>query len=114
MSHFGTNTQLETDLLARVDCQHLGLASRGKGSLVAPNVRAIRGRSIAEISRGVGRELDRVVLDRAGGLADVFESRLLDASDDVGVEKVVGGGHLGTSAENKGGELHADRAVMNV
>jgi hypothetical protein len=116
MTHFRTHGQLEAYFLTRVDCQHLSLAGRGEGSLVATNVRAIRERSIADISRRIGRELNRVVLGHTSGLADVFKPRLGNTTNDVGVEEVVGGRHLGTSANNegRGRELHADRAVMNV
>jgi ABC-type Co2+ transport system permease subunit len=116
MLELGTDSKLHADLVTRVDGQHLSLASRGEGTLVANNVRTICGRPVADVSRWVAGKLDRVVLGRASGLADVFETRLCNTANDVGVHEVVGGRHLGAGTENKGRgrELHADRAVMNV
>jgi hypothetical protein len=109
-----SNSQLEAYFLTRIDSQNFGLAGGGKSALVADNVRSIDRGSIADIGRRVRRELDRVVLNGAARLADIFESRLGDTTNDVGVEEVVRGSHLGNGSEDKGGNLHSDRAVMNV
>jgi hypothetical protein len=110
----GTDSQLELDFLTGVDGQDLGLASRGERALVADDIGAICGGLVADIGGRVGRELDGVVLGRAARLADVLESRLSNTANNVGVEEVVGGGHLGDSAKGKSRELHSDRAVTNV
>lgn len=109
-----SNSQLEAYFLTRIDGQNLGLASRGKSTLVADNVRSIDSGSVTDIGRRVRRELDWVVFNGAARLADVLKSRLGDATNDVGVEEVVRGSHLGNGSEDEGGNLHSDRAVMNV
>lgn len=106
MLELGSNSQLEADLLASVDGHDLSLAGLGS-ALVAHDVGAIGGRSITDIGSRVGGELDGVVLGSTGGLADVFELRLRNTTNDVGVEKVMGGGHLGDGAEDEGVELHS-------
>lgn len=109
-----TNGQLEADLFAGVHSQDLGLASGGKGSLVAHDIGTIGGGTITDIGRGVGGELDGVVLGGAARLANVLEFRLSNTALNVGAEEVMGGGHLGDSGEGDSRELHTDRAVANV
>jgi hypothetical protein len=103
--HLGV--QGEFDLVTGVDSQGLSLATSG-AALVANNVRTVGKRSIADIGFRVGRELDGVVLGRAGRRADVLELPLLDTSNHVVVEEVVGSGHLGDGGDDKSRELHPD------
>jgi hypothetical protein len=110
----GAYGELKTDFLTRIDGEDLGLAGGGEGALIADDIRAVGGGAITDVGLGVRRKLDGVVLGRAGGLSNVFESWLSSTADNVGVEKVVSGGHLGDSAEGKSRELHSDRAVTNV
>jgi hypothetical protein len=109
-----TDSQLEANLLAGVDSQDLSLAGRGESALVANNIGTVDGRAITDIGSGVRGELDGVVLDSTARLANVLEGRLSSTANDVGVEEVVSGGHLGDGSEGEGGNLHSDRAVMNV
>lgn len=106
MLELGSNSQLEADLLASVDGHDLSLAGL-LGTLVANNIGAIGGGSITDIGSWVGGELDGVVLGDTGRLADVFELGLSNTANNVGVEKVMGGSHLGDGAEDEGVELHS-------
>lgn len=110
----GTDSQLEADLLTGVHGEDLGLAGGGESALVANDIGSIDGGSITDVGSRVGGELDRVVLDSTARLANVLESRGGGASDDVGVEEVVGGCHLGSGSDGESRELHSDRAVKSV
>lgn len=72
----GTYSQLEADLLAGVDRKDLRLVSRGESALVADDIGTIDGRAIADIGRRVRGELNWVVLDSTGRLANVLEGGL--------------------------------------
>lgn len=110
----GTDSELEADLLTGVDGQDLGVATVLVGTLVADDIGSIDVGVVTDVGRRVGGELDGVVGDRTGGLADVLEGRLLLTSLNVGVEEVMSRGHLGDGSEGESGNLHSDRAVMNV
>lgn len=107
--HGTANAQLEGDLVAGTDGQDLGAARVGEGALVADYVLPVDGGVVADVLRGVGRELDRVVHGLARGLPDVLEGRRLAAGAGVGdLEEVVGGSALRDGAEDEGGSLHGD------
>ena len=110
---FGTDGQLGADLVTSLDGQDLRLAGRGEGALVANDIGAIGRGSVTDVGSRVGGELDGVVLGGAGRLADVFEGGLLGAANDVGIEKVVGSGHLGDGGDEESRELHCDRAATS-
>jgi hypothetical protein len=110
---FGSDSELELDLVTGLDGQDLS-ATGLRATLVADDIGAIGGGSIADIGRGVGGELDGVVLGLAARLANVLEGRLGGAVDNVGVEEVMGGRHLGDGGDDKSRDLHSDRAVMIV
>lgn len=110
---FSTDSQLGADLVTGVDGQDFGLASGRESTLVTASIRTIDGRAVTEIRRRVRRELDRVVLGRAGRLANVLKGRLGGAADNIGVEEVMSRCHLGNGSESESRELHSDRAVMN-
>lgn len=105
----GTNSELEGNVLAGVDGQDLDLATSLSATLVADDIGTVGGGAITDVGGRVGGELDGVVRDLASGRADVFELRLGNTTNEVGVEEVVGGGHLGDGAEDdgRGGELHS-------
>jgi hypothetical protein len=110
---FGSDSKLELDLVTGLDGQDLS-ATGPRATLVADDIGTIGGGSIADIGRGVGGELDGVVLGLAARLANVLEGRLRGAVDNVGVEEVMGGRHLGDGGDDKSRDLHSDRAVMIV
>jgi len=104
----GINSQGSADLIASVDGQNLGLGSRGKGTLVATDIGTINERAITDILSGVAGELGRVVCDRTSRLANILEGGLLNTIDDVRVDEVMGGGHLGDGGNEESRELHFD------
>lgn len=105
----GTNTELGGNVVAGLDGQNLDLATSLSGTLVADDVGTVGGGAITDVGGRVGGELDGVVRDLASRRADVFELRLGNTTDEVGVKEVVGAGHLGDGGENDGGggELHS-------
>jgi hypothetical protein len=110
---FGSDSKLEFDLVTGVDGHDLSVTGL-RATLVADDIGAIGGGSIADIGLRVGGKLDGVVLGLAARLANVLEGRLRGAVDNVGVEEVMGGRHLGDGGDDKSRDLHSDRAVMIV
>jgi len=106
MLHLGSNTKSEADRVASVDGQCLGVAGFG-GTLVTDDICRIGVGVVTNVGSWVGGEFDWVVCHSSGGFADILELTLGDTADNVVVEEVVCGGHLGNSTE-KNCDLHFD------
>lgn len=110
----GADSELEADLVTSLDGQDIGLAGRGESTLVADDIGTIDMGVVADVGRGVGGELDGVVLGSTSRLANVLEGRRLDSTDNGLVHEVVSGSHLGDGGDKSSGELHSELAVTNV
>ena len=104
--HLGLDTELHTDLGASGDLENVGVAGIGEGALVADDVLAVDVGVVTNVLSRVGRELDGVEGSGAGELADVLPWLSTGTVDDVGLEEVMGAGHVGEGADSESGGLH--------